>query len=229
MPRIGTFELDSTTTVIDTRTEFVLGRVRRVTVLTLFLTRFTDRDDFSRTLDDLEKEVERLDRGETDFSIRTGRMLRGRRRKWVLTRDEDRCTAVARLEVLGEDRYEYGETENLVSFSITSSPQNLDLTVGGNWNALPILKLTASGNLADPVFSDGVRTLSCNLSLAAAETLEIDSESRTVTKNGDEDVFPSVTGDFPEPVPGSTSLVYSDSTSGTPSASLEIRWRDRWV
>ena len=142
MPRIGDYQLPSTT-IVDTRSEYLLGRVRRIVRLTTFLRRYSSKESFREAMEDLEKEIERFDCGETDLSVHTGRSIRGRRRKWTLTRDDDRCLAVGELEVLAEDRFERSETESEQTFSLTTSPQVCGITVGGSWNALPVLHITS--------------------------------------------------------------------------------------
>jgi len=228
MARIGTFQLPDAT-VFDSRCEYVLGRVRRIVKLTSFFTRFANRESFASTLDDLERELERFDRGETDLSIHEGRFLDGRRRKWTLTRDDDRCVGVGVLEILANDRYERSESENQESVSITSSPQVVNLAPSGNWNALPVLELTATVALTNPSFSDGPRTIECNLTLNPGESLALDSEERTAVKNGVTNVLSFVSGEFVELDPGGATLTYQDETGGGPQASLAVKWRDRWV
>lgn len=228
MPRIGDFQLPETT-VVDKRTEFVLGRVRGIVRLTAFLTRFSSRQSFREAIEELEREIERFDRGETDLSVHTGRSLQGRRRKWTLTRDDDRCLAVGELEVLADDRFERSETESQEAFSLTSSPQTCNLSVGGNWNALPVLRLTASTAIANPAFSNGNQSLRCSLGLEVGDVLELDSENQSATKNGDTNVLSSTSGDFVQLSPGSPVLEYSDENAAGRGASLVVTWRDRWV
>jgi hypothetical protein len=228
MGRIGTFEFPQTT-VVESQTEFLLGRVRRLLRLTAFLTRYASKAEFRQAMADLEREIERFDRGETDLSVSAGRFFKGRRRKWSLTRDEDRCVAVGHLEILTDDRFERSESENEETFSITSSPQSENVTVGGNWNAPAVFTLTAAAALVNPVFTDGTRTLSTEISLGVGETLSLDSENRTAVKNGSTNVLSSVSGDFIELEPGTANIEYSDSTAGGPTASLLVKWRDRWV
>ena len=228
MPRIGTFEFPLTT-LVDERTELVLGRIRKVVKVTLVLEKFSDKSAYEAALSDLEEQVEKLDRGQADLSIHPGRFLSGRRRKWGLVRQDNHCMAVAFLEFLAEDRFERSETENTQSFSVTQSPQSFNLNAGGNWNALPVLELTANASLSDPSFSDGTRTLSIDTDLVTGDQLVIDSESRTVSKNGTENLLGQTTGDFPELTPNASSLDYSDNTAGNPSGTLKVTWRDRWV
>jgi hypothetical protein len=228
MPRIGIFDLPLTT-LINESTELVLGRIRKVVSITAILEKFSNRSEYLSAVADLEREIERLDRGETDLSIHDGRSLRGRRRKWNLTREDDICLAVAFLEFLAEDRFERSEIENSESFSVTASPQSFDLTPAGNWNALPVLELTAISALSNPSFSDGTRTLILDLDLSPGDMLVIDSEGRTATRNDTENVLNNTVGEFPELAPASATIMYSDETGGGPSASLKVTWRDRWV
>jgi hypothetical protein len=228
MARIGNFELSPTQTVVDSRTEFLLGRVRRLIRITTFLTRFADKADFVQQVAALEKELERFDRGDTDLSIREGRFFKGRRRKWTLTCDETRCLAVGNLEALTDDRYERSETLSTENAILASSPQEIPLTVAGNWPALPILTLAATGALDSPVFTVGSMALTVAVTMAAGEVLTLDCEERTADLAGT-NVLHSVSGDFPELPPGSPILTYTDSSPGGPDATLAVSWRDRWV
>ncbi len=228
MPRIGIFSLPKTT-LINESTELVLGRIRKVVSVTTVLEKHGSREAYRTAVSDLEREVERLDRGETDLSIHDGRVLKGRRRKWSLIREDDLCLAVASLEFLAEDRFERSENENSETFSVTASPKSFDLEPDGNWNALPVLELTATVALTNPSFTDGTRILTLNLDLDPGDKLAIDSEARTATKNGTENVLNATSGEFPELAPASASIEYSDETVGGPTGSLEIKWRDRWV
>ncbi|MCA9426346.1 MAG: phage tail family protein [Candidatus Omnitrophica bacterium] len=228
MPRIGTFTLPITT-LINEKTELILGRIRKVVSITTVLEKFASRSAYETAVSDLEKEIERLDRGHTDLSIHGGRFLQGRRRKWNLIREDDICLAVASLEFLADDRFERSEEENSETFPVTTSPESFDLSPDGNWNALPILELTATTALTNPSFSDGTRTLPLTLDLDPGDKLVIDSDARTAMKNDTENVLNSTSGEFPQLAPGSASIEYSDETVGSPAGSLTVRWRDRWV
>lgn len=228
MPRIGSFLFPSTTLAHE-KTEFVLDRVRRVLTLVGVLERFPSRAAYLEAVAELEREVERFDRGETDASIRTGRFLKGRRRKWTLVREDDSCLAAVSIEILAEDRFERSETETVALFTVEDSPLELEVEPGGNWTALPRIELTAVTAVSSPAFGDGVRTLAVNLDLAPGDRLAIDSETRTVLLNEAENVLGATTGEFPELTPGGATIHYADQTEGARTATLELSWRDRWV
>lgn len=227
MARIGTFELPQDSTLADLRTEFVLGRVRRVVRITTVLSRFSGRAAFVAALENLEREIERLDRGETDFSIRAGRLFNGRRRRHEVARDDARCLAALTLEILTEDRFERSETVRTVADSISSSPKILNLATEGNWTALPRVELTFGQPVSEPTLSSGDFSLEILGDFAPGEVLVADSEERVVTRNGT-NILAQTSGDFIELAPGGATLAYS-ATAALHDAAIEVTWRDRWV
>ena len=229
MPRVGSFVFREETTVAESRTEFVFGRVRRVVTLAGVLNGFSSRSAYEAAIAEVRRELERFDRGETDFSLTAGRFIEGRRRRFDLVRNDAGCFAAVHLEILAADRYERSESESAEVVAIAASPQTVPLEPDGNWPALPRLRLEAVGTIVNPSFSDGTRTLSAALTLAPGDVLELDGENRTASKNGSENVLHLISGEFPEVHPAGTDLEYADETPGGPDATLTVAWRDLWV
>ena len=87
-----------------------------------------------------------------------------------------------------------------------------------------------SGRVAYAVLEfGGFLGLGSKLFAVPLSAMELDSENRTATKNGTTNALASVSGDFIELDPGEASIEYSDATVGGPTATLEVKWRDRWV
>lgn len=226
MPSVGSFNLPVATTTVDSRVEYVLGRVRRVIQITSVLSQFVDRAAFHVALESLSREIERFDRGEVELSLQSGRSLSGRRKKHTVEVNEERCLAVLSLEVLADDRFEHGVLR-FHSAAITNSPQTIAVAVGGNWNALPQLQFSPSAAATHPHFYDGTRQMTVMVEVDASSTLIIDSLEQTVKLNG-ESVLHQVQGDFVELSPGTTNILYSDAGSHH-TGSLYLFWKDRWV
>lgn len=224
---IGAFTFPETTTVVDVRTEFVLGRVRKVVRLSSVLNRFTDRDDYRAAVAQLDAEVERFDRGESNLSIHSGRFLAGRRRKYIATRDEERCVSVVTLEALADDRYERSETLHTSEQPIAASPQTVALDTSGNWESLPRITLTANAALSNPALAGDSGTMTVAVDLDPGDVLVVDSDLRTVTVNGANRIQ-SASGDFPALAPGGGELTYS-ATAATHDSDITVTWRDRWI
>jgi len=229
MARIGTFQFPDDTTVIDLSRRFIRGRDRKISNLTSILNRFSSQADLKQAVRDLRREVERFDQGETDLSVHDGRFLMGRRSRSDIEEHEDRGLAVIRLEVFSDDRYERSETEFQATFNLTTSPQVLNFSPGGNWNTPPTLVLTATATISNPSLTDGERTLTYSGDLLLGELIELDGEKRTATKNGTENVLNDISGEFVELTPDSAALTYTDSSTPAPNATLLVKWRDRWV
>lgn len=227
MPRIGTFELPGESTLAESRTEFVLGRVRRTLRISSVLSRFSGKPAFVEALENLGHEIERLDRGETDFSIRAGRFLRGRCRRHECLRDDARCLAVLSLELLSEDRFERSEMLRTHAETVLSSPRVLNLATDGNWTALPRVEITFGQPVSEPTLSSGEFSLEIRGDFAPGDVLVVDTEERVVTRNG-ANILAETSGDFIELAPGGATLAYS-ATAPVHDADMVVSWRDRWV
>lgn len=226
MVSIGTFTLPDNTTWFETRIDRVEERYRRVVQVESVLTRFASQESFQSSIDELQRQIERLDRQEAALSVAPGRSIRGQRRRCHLQRDTEKCIAVLSLEVLGVDRFEYGSLQ-LHSQELASSPMNLLANASGNWTALPRIQISPSGEVQYPHLFDGQNQMTVFLTLSALDVLVLDSANRTVTLNGT-NVLRDTQGEFVEMIPGQANLHYSDA-GGSRSGTAHIFWEDRWV
>jgi predicted phage tail component-like protein len=134
------------------------------------------------------------------------------------------------LSFLCADPRAYAVTPTSSDFNIDADPKTITETPGGSAYIQPVWTLTAGGTLSSVTIKlENVTTdeeLQWTGSLAATDTLEIDSEHWTVKKNGT-DSMATVTGQFPRLSPGiaNTITVTGFSTTGT----LNISYRDTYA
>jgi hypothetical protein len=200
--------------------------VRNILRITSVLHRFADRQAFQDTLDSLQNEIEKVDQGQAEITLREGQLQGGRCRQVELHLDEARCLAVLNLEVITDDRYTHG-AQRFHSESLVSSPQTLGAVSAGNWCALPRIQFTPTVSVIYPQFYDGNRLMTVLLTLAPSDVLVLDSKTHSGTLNGD-NILNSVQGDFVQLAPGETNLIYSDNSTQH-AGSLYLFWEDRWV
>jgi hypothetical protein len=227
MAHIGSFQFPDDTTLIDSKTEFVLGRVRRLITITTVLRRFAGRSEFQDALAGFEAEIERFDCGEVDLSINPGRYLLGRRRRFSLSKDERSCLAVAALEVLTSDRFERSESLHEFSAPITGSPQTFSIPVDGNWPALPRIQINLNQSVNSLTVSGGGKSMTLPLALSAQDIVVLDSEERSALLNST-NALGSVTGDFVELTASGETLTVTSSPAAL-NGTLSVWWRDRWA
>lgn len=226
MVTIGSCSLPIDTTWFESHTELIDQRYRRVIRVESVLSRFASRESFGNSIDELQCQIELVDRGEATVSVTAGRSIHGQRRHCHLHRDVEKCIAVLSLEVVGEDRFEYG-SERLHSEMLTSSPMTIQAVASGNWSSLPRIQISPSEEILYPHLYDGQRQMTVFLTLAALDVLVIDSAKRTVTLNGT-NVLRDTQGEFVELDRGQSNLQYGDA-SGSRSGSVYVFWRDRWI
>lgn len=229
MTSVGDFTFPARRTVVTVRTREVLSRVRReIEIVSLFCS-YTSLSQLESDLERLEGELERFDRREAGLSLHPGRYLMGWRRDWRKLIEPQARTASIRLLALTDDRFERSVEEHVLNVTIVQQSQATPVSQAGNGWAFPRFLLTATGTLIDPSFSDGARTLTCNIQLSPGETLQIDSDRRSVLKNGTTNVLSQTSGEFPLLEPGGGELVYADDAASSHLGNLEIRYRDLWV
>ncbi len=229
MTSVGDFTFPERRTVVTVRTREVLSRVRReIEIVSLFCS-YASLSQLESDLEALEGALERFDRREAGLSLHPGRYLMGWRRDWQKLIEPQARAASIRLLALTDDRFERSVEEHVLNVSITQQNQATPVSQAGNGLAFPRFLLTATGTLINPSFSDGSRTLTCNVQLSPGETLEIDSDRRSVLKNGTTNVLSQTSGEFPLLEPGGGELVYADDAASSHLGSLEIRYRDLWV
>lgn len=162
-----------------------------------------------------------------ELSLRAGRRLFVRRDTF-------------RREVLGEslmgsfvlvlearDPIEESIALTILPWSIAASGATLATTSSGSVYAEPSIALVASGNVVNPAFSDGTRTIAYSGIVADGETLVLDGAGRRVTLEG-VDVTPYTSGVFPRISPEGTTLTYTDDVTSSHSGTGTVSFRDRW-
>ncbi len=229
MTSVGDFTFPERRTVVTVRTREVLSRVRReIEIVSLFCS-YASLSQLESDLEMLEGELERFDRREAGLSLHPGRYLMGWRRDWQKLIEPQARAASIRLLALTDDRFERSIEEHVLNVSVAQQSQATPVSHAGNGWAFPQCSIAATGTLINPSFSDGSRTLTCNVQLSPGETLQIDSDRRSVLKNGTANVLSQTLGEFPLLEPGGGELVYADDAASSHLGSLEIRYRDLWV
>ena len=162
-----------------------------------------------------------------ELSVRDGRVMQVRRESFKRTLNRAEKTGSFELVLAARDPYEYAETETTVSWPVSASGVTLLVSPGGNVYAQPAIALSASGTVVAPTFSDGTRSIGYTGSVADGSALLFDAAAGTVVLDG-ADVTPYCVGDFPRLDPGGTTLTYTDDTASSHTASVTVKYRDRW-
>jgi hypothetical protein len=223
---LGTYSFDDARTAAAEEYEETGGRDGRSIVISGVLEGFS-------SLALLEAELDAILRAASEdgdaavLSLRPGRRLFVRRTAFRREIQRDSLTAAFQLELFAEDAREESETETEVSWNITASGDTQAVIPSGNAAALPVITLTASGMVSDPVFSDGARSIAYAGEVADGESLVLDGAAGTAALES-EDVTPYTSGVFPVIDPGGTVLTYTDGADSSHTAAVTLRFRDRW-
>jgi len=161
------------------------------------------------------------------LSLRPGRRLWVRRTEFVRHVNPEALTGSFLLQLGSLNPFEESTVLNNAPWSISSSGDTVALGTVGTAPALPAIRLTTLGNLIDPSFSNGVKSISYAGTLAPSDVLIFDSATGIVTLNND-DVTPYVSGVFPEIAVTGSVFTYADAPESSHLASVSIEYRDRW-
>lgn len=131
------------------------------------------------------------------------------------------------LSLDAPDPFEESATVRSYPWPVTSSGASKAVPGGGNVFALPTISLVAAGNVTNPSFSDGTRTLTSWGTVGNGKTLVFDGPAGVVRLDG-QDVTPYTTGLFPRIAPGGTTLTFADDASSSHTAAVVVTVRDRW-
>jgi hypothetical protein len=163
----------------------------------------------------------------------TALVVRGGRRTWVrrvkFTREISRTPLVGSftLELEAEDPFEESIAEQEVEWIIAASGATKAISSDGNVFSKPRITLVADGDVVNPSFSDGTRSLAYLGTVGDGDTLEIDGPAGDVTLGG-VSVTPYTSGCFPRIEPEGTTLTYTDDVSSSHSAAVTVAFRNRW-
>lgn len=161
------------------------------------------------------------------LSLRAGRRLWVRRVGFSREVAREALVGSFRLKLEAPDPFEESDTETTVTWAVSASGQGQALTTSGNANALPVVTLTAAGDVVSPALSDGTRTLTYGGTVSAGSVLRMDPVEGVVTLGG-EDVTAYASGDFPVVLPGGTTLTYTGDTTSSHAMTITAVYRDRW-
>jgi hypothetical protein len=173
---------------------------------------------------------------------------RPRKRSLPIGREYYYRLPLAQVEFVATDPriyslFEYNETTTLPSAGGgVTFPLTFPLTFGsvstggviwpfnGGTFATPP-KFTITGPVVNPKIMNVTldKWIQCEISLAAGDTLTIDTEKRTIMLNGTASRYHTLTADSKwwELVPGSNEVHYSASTQT--SSTLTVLWRAAWI
>ena len=162
-----------------------------------------------------------------ELSLRAGRRLFVRRDAFRREVFGESLMGSFVLELEARDPIEESIALTTLPWSIAASGATLAATSGGSVYAEPSIALVASGNVVNPAFSDGTRTISYSGIVADGETLVLDGAGRRATLEG-VDVTPYTSGVFPRISPEGTTLTYTDDATSSHSGTVTVSFRDRW-
>lgn len=165
--------------------------------------------------------------GEAALSLRPGRHLRVRRKKFTREVSAGRLTGAFTLTLEAPDPYEVADEDQEVEWVVANAGALQALVTNGSAPAGLLISIVPTGDLVNPTIGDGVRTFTYLGTVVAGATLIIDAVDHRCLLD-DVDVTPYTAGEFPVLPPDGATLVYLDHLSSTHSATITISIRDRW-
>ncbi len=163
----------------------------------------------------------------TLLSLRPGRQLRVRRKKF--TREVQKEALLGRFELIlhAEDPFEEATDLTIWPWSVSNSPATRDITLNSTAPTPILLILQANNTLIEPSITDGTRTIAYDGVLPTGTVLELDGKRRQARIDGN-DVTPYIPGEFPLLTPGPNTLTYTDDPTSTHNALIAIWFNERW-
>ncbi|MFC1735124.1 hypothetical protein ACFL1X_03340 [Candidatus Hydrogenedentota bacterium] len=166
--------------------------------------------------------------GVVSLSLRTGREFLVSRTDFTRRTSAEELVGGFTFELEASDPFEFAISETSVNWGVTQSGGTTEVSAAGNVHSKARITLVASGNVVNPSFSDGVRTISYSGTISDGESLVFNGADETVTLEG-EDAVAYVSGDFPVIEPGGTTLTYVDDASSSHTGSVTVGFKDRWL
>ncbi len=223
---LGDYTFDAARTAVVEKFEEVGGRDARVVHLNGVVEGAGSAEALEAALDVIMQAAS--ERGEeTLLSLRPGRRLYVRRTAFSREIQREALTGAFCLTLEAHEPCEEAETPITAAWSIAQSGATKTITVLGTAPALPVITLTALGNLIEPCISDGSRQIMYPGTVPNGKCLVLDCAAGSVLVDGIE-VTPYSKGLFPQLDPGGTTLRYSDHSGSSHQASVSIAYRDRW-
>ncbi len=223
---LGSVTFDEANTTVREKLEEVGGRnERRITLTGLVLAESTPVAIEARL--DAILDAASLEDYSGVLSLRAGRRLLVRRDSFKRELRPEELVGAFTLELVARDPFEESTAETLLNWTIAASGATLSVTALGSTDAQPVITLTASGTLIDPVLSDGMRMMTFTGTVGTGQALVFDAPLGRVTLAG-ADVTPYTTGEFPRLGPEGTTLTYTDASGSSHTAAATVRFRSRW-
>ncbi|MCC6695523.1 MAG: phage tail family protein [Candidatus Hydrogenedentes bacterium] len=161
------------------------------------------------------------------LSLREGRRLLVRRTEFERHVSPDALTGAFVLKLHARDPIEESITTATVNWTVQVSGSTLPLTTEGTAPAPLSISLFAIGDVVNPAFDDGERTITYSGTVPDGSTLVFDGVTQRVTLDG-EDVTPYTQGLFPCVDPVSSTLRYTDAAASSHHANVTVAYRERW-
>lgn len=161
------------------------------------------------------------------LSLRAGRRLWVKRKSFEQVLAADGASASFVLTLEAENPYEESETESVVVWGVPASGAQCPLQSQGTADTPLCVSLTAVGTVLEPVFSDGVRTMTYAGTVSNGKVLVLDGVLGVAWLDG-VDVTAYTVGEFPRVAPGGSTLTYGDAAASSHQASVTVSYRERW-
>jgi len=223
---LGSLTFDEGHTSVRERYEEVGGRDGRRIELQGMIVGEHSVGDIETCLDAI-LDASSVDTYEAALVVREGRRLWVRRVKFSREISKQPLVGTFTLELEAQEPFEESISETEVEWAVAASGATKVVSSAGNVFAKPCITLVADGDVVNPCFSDGPRSLTYYGTVGDDETLLMDGSSGTVTLDG-VDVTPYTSGNFPRIEPEGTTLTYTDDASSSHAAAVTVAFRDRW-
>ncbi|MFA6240989.1 MAG: hypothetical protein WC655_08675 [Candidatus Hydrogenedentales bacterium] len=223
---LGPFTFDPAHTAVQERHDEVGGRRERIIEISGLIVGESTADAVEARLDALLDAASAEDYS-ADLSVRPGRRLWVRRESFTRQIESSARVGSFTLKLKAKSPFEEAVERSVYPWPIADTGEVLYLAPAGNVFALPLVSVTAVGDLVNPAVSDGVRTIEYAGIVRDGVTLAFDAINGRVTLDG-EDVSPYTAGEFPRLEPEGTTLTYTDDVSSTHNASATVEFHSRW-
>ena len=226
MIKIGSFSFPSNTTWWRSMTVEALSKERREIIVEAIIAAPADPTELHRQIEELQREVERLDRGEATISLHEGRFFAGRRRELSIAPCRQGNAARVQLTVLTLDRFERSEILHRESADLQPPTNSMRVLNRGNHSTPPSFDIQPSGSVSGLELDVGSERMTYNGALGPGDHLLVDSENNRATLNEATNVTHLVDM-FPWLSPGWSGVAIH--VSGPGNGTFTISYRDLWV
>lgn len=161
------------------------------------------------------------------LSLREGRRLFVRRSECDRRVSQEALIGSFVLKLRARDPLEESVAAKAVNWTVQASGSTVPLATEGTAPAPLSISMYTVGDVVNPSFDDGERSIAYNGTVPDGSTLVFDGVQQRATVDG-EDVTPYTQGLFPCIEPSGTTLRYVDDAASLHNANVAIIYRDRW-